>query len=127
MTVNKDLISILLNLSNNYAKLLNTLSYIFRFLNNCRNKNKMGGPLNVDEVVSSERRLISLVQQETLSEDFIRLSLEKQVSNRSCLKFLSPFIDSYKVIRVGGRLQESNLPYDSKHPMVLPRAIDCLT
>ena len=32
---------------------------------------------------------------------------------------LDPFLDESGVIRVGGRLQQSQLPYDNKHPIVL--------
>ncbi|KRX32907.1 hypothetical protein T05_1895, partial [Trichinella murrelli] len=33
---------------------------------------------------------------------------------------LTPFIDEFGVIRVGGRLQQSNLLYQHKHPVILP-------
>jgi len=34
--------------------------------------------------------------------------------------YLDPFLDSTKVLRVGGRLQNSSLAFDEKHPMLLP-------
>ena len=34
---------------------------------------------------------------------------------------LSPFADSDGILRVGGRLEMSNLPYDAKHPLILPK------
>jgi len=33
---------------------------------------------------------------------------------------LDPFLDNTKVLRVGGRLQNSSLALDEKHPMLLP-------
>ncbi|KAI5738765.1 hypothetical protein M8J77_010917 [Diaphorina citri] len=36
------------------------------------------------------------------------------------LKNLSPFLDPSGILRVGGRLKNSPLSYDSKHPMLLP-------
>ncbi|XP_064642864.1 uncharacterized protein LOC135497084 [Lineus longissimus] len=33
---------------------------------------------------------------------------------------LSPFLDDQGLLRVGGRLGRSNLPYDAKHPLILP-------
>ena len=38
---------------------------------------------------------------------------------RSKLSSLDPFLDEFGVMRVGGRLQQSQLPYDNKHPTVL--------
>ena len=34
---------------------------------------------------------------------------------------MSPFIDSNGLLRVGGRLKNSQLPYDSKYPLLLPK------
>ncbi|GFW46491.1 integrase catalytic domain-containing protein [Trichonephila clavipes] len=48
----------LLELSNNYFKVINILSYIFRFNYNCRNKSKKFGPLTVAEFKESEINLI---------------------------------------------------------------------
>ncbi|GFU68160.1 DUF5641 domain-containing protein [Trichonephila clavipes] len=33
---------------------------------------------------------------------------------------LHPFIDEHGLVRVGGRLQNSQLPFNSKHPIILP-------
>ncbi len=37
------------------------------------------------------------------------------------LKGLMPFIDENGVIRVGGRVNEAVISYDTKHPVLLPR------
>ena len=34
---------------------------------------------------------------------------------------MSPFGYSDGILRVGGRLEMSNLPYDAKHPIILPK------
>ena len=41
------------------------------------------------------------------------------------LRAYCPFVED-RVLRIGGRLQKSNLPYDTKHPLVLPRR-HCIT
>ncbi|GFS79030.1 DUF1758 domain-containing protein [Trichonephila clavipes] len=53
----------LLELSNNYFKVINILSYIFRFNYNCRNKFKKFGPLTVAEFKESEIKLIKHAQR----------------------------------------------------------------
>lgn len=35
---------------------------------------------------------------------------------------LNPFLDSEGLLRVGGRLDNSDLPYSQKHPIILPRS-----
>ena len=57
-------------------------------------------------------------------------SINKSVSKQSeCysgirleLQPLHPFLDNEGYLRVGGRLQRSHLPYDSKHQLILPPA-----
>jgi hypothetical protein len=48
------------------------------------------------------------------------LSKNGQVSSKSQLQPLHPFLDKEGYLRVGGRLQHSHLPYDSKHQIILP-------
>ncbi|GFY31793.1 integrase catalytic domain-containing protein [Trichonephila clavipes] len=49
-------------------------------------------------------------------------SIKKQISlpPKSPLRSLHPFIDEHGLVRVGGRLQNSQLPFNSKHPIILP-------
>jgi hypothetical protein len=37
------------------------------------------------------------------------------------LNKLDPFIDSDGIIQVGGRLERSDIPYNSMHPIILPK------
>ncbi|KMQ91270.1 hypothetical protein RF55_8889 [Lasius niger] len=61
------------------------------------------------------------VQQEAFPEDYRVLSEGRSVGGSSRILSLAPFIDKDGVIRVGGRLSNSALPYESRHPMLLPR------
>ena len=44
-----------------------------------------------------------------------------EVSKQSHLKPLTPIVDELGVLRVGGRLNRAELPYDAAHPMILPK------
>jgi len=44
---------------------------------------------------------------------------QQDVSASSSLKTLHPFIDKEVLFRVGGRLQQSTLPYQTMHQMIL--------
>ncbi|UYV74110.1 hypothetical protein LAZ67_11002138 [Cordylochernes scorpioides] len=47
------------------------------------------------------------------------------VSGKSNLRFLNPLLDADGILRVGGRLQHSNLDYNQKHPIILPKIHHC--
>ena len=96
------------------------------------------GPSLVTELLESEMQILKLVQSEHFASEFELLSTFTDPDNRveirnkfNCLKRtsslyrLNPFIDYKRVIRVGGRLRNSELPYEQKYPIVLPKAKDC--
>jgi hypothetical protein len=65
---------------------------------------------------------IKIAQQEIYAQEISDLSKKSQVSLKSQLLPLHPFLDKEGYLRVGGRLQHSHLPYDSKHQLILPPA-----
>ncbi|GFX01398.1 integrase catalytic domain-containing protein [Trichonephila clavipes] len=112
--LNSDFSSILdelLELSNNYFKVTNILSYIFGFNYNCRNKSKKVGPLTVAEFKESEIKLIKHAQRSL----FDKKEIPSSISN------LFPFVDGEGIVRVGGRLENASVPYLHKHPAILPK------
>lgn len=62
-----------------------------------------------------------LVQKAAFAEELIDLAKKQKVSPHSCLKKLSPFIDADGLIRVNTRLADSQLPYDYRFPVILPK------
>lgn len=66
------------------------------------------------------KRLILLTQQNSYNSEFKDLKEHKQICNKSVLIHLHPFLDGTNLLRVGGRLQHSDQPYDNKHPLILP-------
>ena len=94
-------------------------------------------PVNVQELKYSELQIIKMVQNEVFPEDIQllkSLNVQSQVINRSTAKDgnramkgssslykLDPFLDKDGVLRVGGRIKHSSLPYEVRHPVILPR------
>ncbi|GFW27392.1 integrase catalytic domain-containing protein [Trichonephila clavipes] len=76
--------------------------------------------LTFSETKTAEETIIRWVQGFYFQEE-IR-SIKKQISlpPKSPLHSLHPFIDEHGLVRVGGRLQNSQLPFNSKHPIILP-------
>ena len=47
------------------------------------------------------------------------LKRNQQVSPKSRLASLSPFLDGDEIVRVGGRIERADIPFSSRHPIVL--------
>lgn len=62
---------------------------------------------------------IKKVQEEDFKEEIERLKENKQVKSKSLLKSLTPYLDEFYILRVGGRLRHSHLPNDRKNPIIL--------
>lgn len=103
-------------------KLIRVVAYCKRFLNNLRtsSKSRIIGKLNQTEILESELSLLKLVQSQTFFAEIHALKNKNRVSSKSKLKSLSPFIDDNDIVRVGGRLKQSDIPYQAKHPILLP-------
>ena len=80
-----------------------------------------------NEATSLEERreadifIIKLVQEEAFAEGIYRLKSQKVPTLNRCNKLhqLNPFLDKRNVLRVGGRLSQSALHHDIKHPAIL--------
>ena len=69
--------------------------------------------LSIHDVNKAEKKIVKLVQEQSFADE----KSETVIKGR--LARLKPFEDE-GIIRVGGRLNHSSLPYDAKHPMILP-------
>ncbi|GBM34142.1 hypothetical protein AVEN_18027-1 [Araneus ventricosus] len=115
-----DFLDKLLNLTNNYSKLIRILSFCCRFIKNCLHKNVETGFLTAAELDNAEQLLIKQVQSTTFAKEITALQDGKSVPVSSKLKSLDPFLDNNSILRVGGRLKNANLDYDAKHQIILP-------
>jgi hypothetical protein len=61
-----------------------------------------------------------MVQQISYAQEIKQLMEQQEVTSTSSLKTLHPFIDQEGLLRVGGQLQQSALPYQAIHLMILP-------
>lgn len=115
-----DFLDNFLKISNNYSKIIRILSYVFRFIQNCQRKHeKSTGSISSDDLKQAEVRLVSLVQKREFAKDIKDLR-SGEVSRQSQVKSLCPFVDKTGLLRVGGRLTNSNLNFDKKFPILLP-------
>ena len=108
---------------NNYKKIINIFSYIFRFTHNvtCPKQNKILGPPTAEERQFALHAIIKYIQNIEFYSEIKALQNYDCVPRSSNLRLLLPFIDSHGLLRVGGRLKNSSLDFDSKHPLLLPK------
>lgn len=77
-------------------------------------------PIDCKEFLATKNTLISLTQQRYYNREYFALMNGQAVSKKSALYPLNPFIDINMVIRANGRLSNSALPYNEKHPIIIP-------
>lgn len=105
-----------------FARLNRVVAYCDRFKKNCQLKgSRLVGPLTVAELEESKKKLVRMVQGRNFGADIQALGNGRPVPNNSKLLSLYPFLDTDGILRVGGRLENSELSFNQRHPMVLPQ------
>ena len=93
-----------------------------RFIRNCRNPkaNRQSTILSSQDFDQALICCVKMVQQISHAHEMRNLMEQQEVEASSFLKTLHLFIDKEVLLRVGGRLQQSTLPYQTMHQMILP-------
>lgn len=82
-------------------------------------RKKITGALSTNEIDKAEQYWIQVMQKQHFPDELRQLKAGKEVNRQSKIKTLTPFIDEYGTLQVGGRLQMANLNFDQKHPVIL--------
>lgn len=105
--------------------LLKVISLCYRYLHNTKHNHKnkelkQTGPLEVRTLNETLVTLLKITQAIDFPDD-IKMLISKGEAKQISLLKLMPFIDDEGLVRVGGRLQNSDLPYNVKHPILLSK------
>jgi hypothetical protein len=76
--------------------------------------------LSAQEIDATLICCVQLVQHISYKQEIRHLQEKQEVSPKSSLRSLHPFLDQQGILRVGGRIQQSSLPYQMIHQMILP-------
>lgn len=102
-----------------FRKIQSVMGYVLRFIANCRRKNstarRMSHHLTVSELREATEAIIRMVQHVHLADEIQRVN-DNEPSKK--LANLRP-IYTDGLLRVGGRLDRSQLPFESRHPIIL--------
>ncbi|XP_045458533.1 uncharacterized protein LOC123668885 [Melitaea cinxia] len=104
------------------TRLTRVIAYCRRFIAKTkRSKDIETTYLSSEELAAALEVCIRFVQQEYFKEELSAIYQNKTLSKKSKLFSLNPFLDEKQLLRVGGRLEQSNLSRERKHPILLPR------
>lgn len=90
-------------------------------IKNSVKKNLTIGQLTIKSQVKATDYWVKYEQSKYLKHDLADLSSDPQIlSDSSSLIKLNPFLDTNGILRVGGRMENANITYDEKHPIIVP-------
>lgn len=134
---------LLFSYTKNLGEIKRILTYVRRFIDGCKRKykNRPKQAISADELKLNVRKYVSFPTDEELSESiktFIRREQQlayphecahfekygnenpKEFPEKSKLINVTPLIDKDGIIRVGGRIKLAELPFNTKHPVIVP-------
>ena len=109
-----------------FRKAVRVTAWVRRFIDNSlqlvwRGGDRMTGGLTQVELLEAERVLICSIQAEAFKSDVAAVKAGRALRPGSPLQKLTPMIDEHGMLRIRGRLQEANMSYSARHPIILPK------
>ncbi|XP_076246262.1 uncharacterized protein LOC143186471 [Calliopsis andreniformis] len=106
-----------------WRKLLRVTAYCLRWRRPSRvnQRSNAGQVIEAAEMRNAAERLARHIQGSHFAEEYRCLKNHRSIPVKSPLKSLNPFLDDKDVMRVGGRLENATLAWETKHPIILPK------
>ena len=109
-----------------FKKALRVVAWCLRFVHNVKfavtDESRLTGDLTYHELTEAKTSLFKDDQRRYFSEELVVLSRDEPVPASSSIASLSPYLGTDGLIRVRGRLQFSDLSFNEKHPIILPKS-----
>lgn len=100
-----------------WLKLLRATATVLKFIKKCR---KSHGEIDCDTMEEAERLLLQHAQSESFAEEIAAIKNGQCLRRSSKLLTLSPYLDEYGVLRLGGRVDAaSGVSVETKRPVIL--------
>ena len=105
-------------------KAFRVVGWYLRFITNLKTgaSECCHGDLSYEEVSEAKFVLYSHIQKATYPREMEALQKGLSVPKESPLAKLDPFIGEGHLLRIKGRIQQSDLSYEDKHPIILPKS-----
>ncbi|XP_049874500.1 uncharacterized protein LOC126372695 [Pectinophora gossypiella] len=116
-----DAVSQLIHKCSSLSRVQRVLAWCLRFVANSKRSSeaRITSPLTVEELNTSLSMLARHEQAASFSEEID--SVKSNIPCSRIIQKLYPFIDELGLLRVGGRLKNSQLPQNTIHPILLPK------
>lgn len=104
-------------------KLLRALVYALRFIKNCRfpKERKLEASLSIKEIDDAKIACLKLAQKDLFEKEISNLTKGRNVPLKSSIIALIPLLDENGLLKVGGRIKNSQIPTAAKFPFVVPQ------
>lgn len=96
-----------------FSKLVRVTALLRRFITKCR------GHLTPQEIESAKITVIRISQYSSFMPEIHNLQTNRPLPKESKLNNLNVFLDKNQLLRAGGRLQNSQIPEQHRHPYIL--------
>ncbi|XP_064470080.1 uncharacterized protein LOC135384826 [Ornithodoros turicata] len=73
-----------------------------------------------EELSAAEKFVFKTVQSESFSKEIYCIEKKQDLPKNSPLRSLNPYIDEDGLLRIGGRLSNSTLDQNQRHPIIIP-------
>uniref|UniRef100_W8BRZ3 Integrase zinc-binding domain-containing protein n=1 Tax=Ceratitis capitata TaxID=7213 RepID=W8BRZ3_CERCA len=105
-----------------FQKLIRIFAYVLRFKNKLQKLKFYPQYLTSRELKAAEIEIIKRHQHKEFENELEKLLKKANLKQNSKLANLYPFIDSEGVLRLGGRLKNSNISCEQKHPAIINKS-----
>jgi len=116
-----------------WPRLLRVTAYVMRFISRIRTRilsleedSQSSSFICASEIRTARTFWLTQIQREVFPLERDALFNNRPLSSRSALLSLNPFVDEFKIIRVGGRLSRAPIPLQKRHPIILASHVGAL-
>ena len=102
-----------------YVKLLRVFGYVLRFAN-MKKSRSTGRTITSGEMDNADKLLVGIIHSEHFSNEIDSLKNSRKIHSNSKIINFNPFLCKDQILRSRGRLQNSELLYESKFPVIMP-------
>jgi len=106
----------------NLNRLIRATAFILKWRTYKKTNKDKNTKFTAEDIQYARKAIIKYYQNTYLQETMSKIELKQVLPKTNIYRKLSPFIDEERILRVGGRLQNSTfLSKDQVHPIIIPK------